>query len=108
MGLLFETSSVSRLGYIPEEPSDLELLASHKGQVSVEVDGTRREQTRGWPLSFALLPLVDPLRKSNSFSLLSNQLEVLDCSVLETVQLCALLLYGNNTMEHSQEGLVAG
>lgn len=31
--------------------------------------------------------LVDPLHRSNRFSLLSEQLEVSDCSVLETVEL---------------------
>lgn len=77
----FKPFFVSKLGYIPEDSSNLQLLASHRGQVSVEVDGTRREQTPGWLLSCTLLLLVDPLHKSNSFSLLSDQLEVLDCSV---------------------------
>lgn len=47
MGLLFQTLSVSKFGYIPEESSDWEFLASHRAEVSVEVDGTRREQTLG-------------------------------------------------------------
>lgn len=36
---------------------------------------------------FVLLLVVDPLHKPSSFSLLSGQLEVLDCSVLGTVGL---------------------
>ena len=47
MGLLFQVVSVSKFGYIPEESSDWELLASPRAEVSVEADGTRREQTLG-------------------------------------------------------------
>lgn len=56
---------------------------------------------------FVLLLVVDPLHRPSSFSLLSGQLEVLDCSVLGTGG-AALSVYGNNTTAHRQEGLVAG
>lgn len=65
-----------------------------------------RARPQADPLPSALLPLGDPFHPSNSFSVLSARLEVLDCSVLDAVALHCVLP-GGNIVEHMQGGLVA-